>query len=980
MKRIFLFIGFLFLTQSAWATVYYVDINGGTKAQCTGLDPHILAGASGTACALKSPMYVMGAGCGNTGRSTCDVNPIWTTNDVMMINGDNGSGGQAQYPIGYDASGIITPASGSNCNTSNPYNCTMGNTPANTQIIGTGTLRPQLWGREKVIQVLTAANNNILLKNLEITDHSTCIYRGPSGPSFDGFPASCAESGAPLGPYGQDGLWLAGDSITLNTVWIHGMGHLGTNGSDLSNYTAVNTIISGNPSNNDGLAQSKGGINSSTQLSNGSNTGHFTNLTFDHYINIFAGCSERYPLVSSNIYNTSNYINCHDAATSAGQGDGVGSQADFTTCSGNIIFKDSDISYNMQDGIDLLHCGTGHFYFIRSRAEGNAGNQVKTNNQSAQFENSIVFANCNFATGQAWRNSSLASNQFEVCRGGADGILIVDYAGGGPYSIQNSTILSTSGSGILFKNDVGACGPTPSILNTSFIGGNSAFGGQTALYDTQSGCGGITPAMNYNAIYNSGNQGQCTGANSICGQNPQVTGSLTNVLGPNTLHTVGGSSLLYLGTGSPLRSAANSGLTFTNGATDYNSNSRTAWDIGAFKFGSLVPVGQFCLATGECNGQTCTNDFCGGTPGGSGGTSCVNNGSSCGTNGDCCTNFCTGGLCSAALLGNGSSCTAGTQCTSGNCCSNLCAPSACVSQTCGNCIVEGTEGCETPTVSGTCPNTVPVNGSGCSQLCQVEGNNFLPLTGVKSDPGGNLGVLTNSINYTNLDRNTNTSVTKDFGVNFFKTPLTHDLPVRIDSCHDNSPGGGNGALLIPWSLTKSVPASLQTILANHNGAFVYYYCLNGTNGGGPLFQWILGSTSTGVEVDATPISDSAAVGTTRYLDVVWSGSTLTLNVYADSTHTSLIGTSNVTDTQQYQFFATTMGNNTGASGTAISGNVGPITFTSASGGVFCGDGTCNGTDTCATCPADCGQCPNNPASTKMTITGQCTITGNFRVN
>jgi hypothetical protein len=27
---------------------------------------------------------------------------------------------------------------------------------------------------------------------------------------------------------------------------------------------------------------------------------------------------------------------------------------------------------------------------------------------------------------------------------------------------------------------------------------------------------------------------------------------------------------------------------------------------------------------------------------------------------------------------------------------------------------------------------------------------------------------------------------------------------------------------------------------------------------------------------------------------------------------------------------------------------------------FCGDGICNGDETCATCPADCGVCPNNP--------------------
>jgi len=37
------------------------------------------------------------------------------------------------------------------------------------------------------------------------------------------------------------------------------------------------------------------------------------------------------------------------------------------------------------------------------------------------------------------------------------------------------------------------------------------------------------------------------------------------------------------------------------------------------------------------------------------------------------------------------------------------------------------------------------------------------------------------------------------------------------------------------------------------------------------------------------------------------------------------------------------------------------TFTTTSGGMYCGDGTCNNGETCATCSADCGACPTTPS-------------------
>ena len=242
-----------FLTAgNASATNWYVRDGGGTPSQCTGTTNAVSPRTGNNQpCALSNPMYVLGAGCGNTGWNNCDVSPLMADGDTLSISGDSDitPGAQAQYPIGLDVNGIITPVNGNNCFAPAPENCTMANLPPNSTIIGTGTHRPQLWAREQVAQVLNDNNSTATtINNLEITQHSSCVYNGADPQNTtDGFPNRCqTPSGgfsSPFGNWGLTGISLSGAGITLENSWIHGMGQWGITTGSLSGLVEQNNII-----------------------------------------------------------------------------------------------------------------------------------------------------------------------------------------------------------------------------------------------------------------------------------------------------------------------------------------------------------------------------------------------------------------------------------------------------------------------------------------------------------------------------------------------------------------------------------------------------------------------------------------------------------------------------------------------------------------------------------------------------------------
>lgn len=664
---------YLLLSCPSWATTWYVRDGGGTASQCTGTTNAVYLGSgSGQACAVNSTMPLTGIGCSNynQGGGGCTTAPLMHGSDTVYIDGDSDTspGTQAQYRIGYLSTGVNPPGCvASNCGAGGLPN---GTSSIPTSMIGcngytsgvcnaagtTGHFKPQLWGSGANGQVLLADADYIVLKNIEITDHSSCIFGGPVNGCSESSPA--AEDG-----WAKIGLYYGGVNPILENLWIHGL-FWATSSDNFTNLLSENNVYTGNSFNGDG----PGGVYSSgTVTFNGAN---WTNDIID-----FNGCGEKYPMHSQNPYDTQNYIGtgstgglCYDQAN-AGQGDGLGSQAGTTICNGNFYWINDDISFNTQDGIDFLHCNSsGNAYIYQTRTEGNEGQQVKINMSNANIENSEIIGDCYYHnSGNPIDYNNGAMNN---CRAGGDAIALI--MNGGNYYVDNSTVLVT-GPGIQDVGNSANCSGNLYWYNDNVIGGwNTPVYGNTQTatwFDYE--CTNANPPTfeDYNHVWNTNHQEQCAGAHDICNDSSSgTTASLTSsVIGPTSYYQgIDLGHLLYpSGTGT-LIGAANNSITLTGTSNDFNNNSRgSSWTIGSYQIGSTVANGNTCFSNGECSSGTCnTLNMCSG--------SCTANGSTCSVGANCCSTLCQSSLC-VSCLSNNQSCSSGTQCCSGSCIGSVCA-------------------------------------------------------------------------------------------------------------------------------------------------------------------------------------------------------------------------------------------------------------------------------------------------------------------
>lgn len=728
----------LYFTNLSFANNYYVRDGGGNKSQCTGNIDAVYPGTgTNQPCALYNPMFVLGAGCGNFGFGPCNVGGLMSAGDSLYIHGDSdlNPGTQAQYPIGYDSTGTITPANSSNCSIAGSLNCTMGNPPSGggsstmTQILGIGTHQPQMWGREKINQVIEADASFLLLQNIEVTQHSSCIYGSPATGNIGSFPRSCDTSSAPYGPYGIDGVFYGGSGSTMSAMWIHGMSHNGTQSDNLTNWTSIGNTINGNAFNGDAPGD----------LYSGGTVHYSGNNTWQNDIIVYNGCGEIYPNHSSNPYDTANYHDCWDQAN-AGQGDGLGTQAATTICSGTLNFNNDDISFNTQDGIDFLHCNSsGNGYLYRMRLEGNEGQQLKMNNTNDYVENSLIMGDCYY------HNSSnpidlVNSNGMNNCRAGGDAINLI--FNGGNYNIENSTVLAT-GPGIQDAGSSAPCSGSLNWFNDNVIGGyNTPVYGNTQLatwIDNECSSGSVAFTEDYNHVWNTNVQAQCAGAHDKCSDtSAAITTTLTiSMIGPVSYYTGNDlGHLMYPNPSGQLIGNANNAISLTGTSNDFNNFSRgSSWTIGGYQINSTVSNGGTCFFSSECASSDCLNNVCvngscsiNGSGCMSGATccsglcqslscvACLTNGGSCSSNGSCCSGICNAGVCSASsCTSNGGACTIGS-----TCCSTLCQGSQCVmcESTGGSCST-GANCCSGNCCSGSC--ALSCGGSSTGIVTQLTG-------------------------------------------------------------------------------------------------------------------------------------------------------------------------------------------------------------------------------------------------------------------
>ena len=548
---------YFILEGPSFATTWYVRLDGGTSAQCTGTANAAYPGSgSAQSCALNHPAWVIGAP-GTTA--------LLQGGDTLIIDDTNHTTGlQAQYKIGYG----MPNTDSANCALSWSYDCAMSPIPSGpnaanpTTIKGIGhnsgcTAKPQLWGSDGTQQIFNLSHaSNVNIACLELTDHSNCGFRVGNPVCPERWDTSQLS-----GPWSKNGIYaVGGTNFTFTNLDVHGFGERGFLMGGINGLTFDHVNMDGNYWVNWDSDVGASSYNSGT-------------ISLNSVKNRFSGCSEAYP--RSPTFNTADYSNCTDQ-NSGGYGDGYGG----ATTGGDWIIANSEFSHNTQDGLDLLyHDGTGSVSIQRSLFEGNTGNQIKITSPATTIANSIIISNCNYLStnGKVFNTGSWAS-----CRAGGDAV-VYSIAQGGSYQMYDSTVYSDGNSNVLFTNNLGTCNGTEHYIFTNNI---NVGGAATSLYLNALPSTCLIPFNTSKSIIYNISGGTCPSGQNLCSTNPQWVGPISQSASSNVPNVYIQSSSPAIGAGSVISGASN---------LDYNNYSRgSSWDIGALEYGS-VPSGDGTL-------------------------------------------------------------------------------------------------------------------------------------------------------------------------------------------------------------------------------------------------------------------------------------------------------------------------------------------------------------------------------------------------
>lgn len=604
--RLILTIVLLFISSQAWATTWYVradgETYGTTSTTCNGQTDAAYSGGGGPNCAVNSIYEIVqhntdGAG-GTSGTTRI------SGGDTVIVGAPDGVGGSTdQFEHGYDSARSVTP---SGCSSSFPYGCYINSLPSGsdaahpTKLVGRGYdtgcagHKAQLWGANELTQILYQQSGSYIdIECLDITDHSSCVYAGPT----DG----CSTGSYPQGDWVRRGIFA--DSVTnlsLINLDIHGLADRNIMMSRNAGTTTINNVKSIS-AGSAGIDMDNPGAGDDTWT--GTINGNF--LTID-----WSGCHEAYPL-NATIDDVSNESGC----SSQGQGiysDGWG----FGSGSiGTINCTDCKFSWNTQDGFDDLDTtSSGAINFNRVHAEGNSGNQLKMNTMTGHVENSVIIGNCGFFAGQSFTYTG--SGGFDnVCRGTGQAIVLAQNVGGQKYYIYNNTITGNGDTIILTSpSGGGSCDPDTlwDFKNNVILGGTDITSGgieSAGFYfnDGTGTCVGKSITEDYDQVYGT-KEGTVDGAHSRYGD-PLLSGQSTLKMtvspyyqGQNAL------SLVPLSSTSPSRfvitgaNSADETISCTGDCSlDYNGASRgiTNWDGGAIEFSAQPTACTTCKYQGK---------------------------------------------------------------------------------------------------------------------------------------------------------------------------------------------------------------------------------------------------------------------------------------------------------------------------------------------------------------------------------------------
>jgi hypothetical protein len=327
--------------------------------------------------------------------------------------------------------------------------------------------------------------------------------------------------------------------VHLQNLNVHGFATAGVWAGRLADWTVQDVRVAGN-----GWVGWDGDIEGSD-----SNSG---TLRFQRWTVEWNGCSETYP--------GGQPTGCW-AQTAGGYGDGVGTG----TTGGHWIIEDSAFLHNTSDGLDLLYArlSGSSIEIRRTLAEGNAGNQLKTNGPTL-VENSIIVGNCGYFEGQPF------TYYVDNCRA-AGNALSLDLRPGNQVAVVNSTFTSEGDCLVLAVCD-GTCTGSESIrLRNNIFQGHTDF-----LQPFENTCLVYTENfphdpldMDYSTIHNVKDDPCPVGPNDIC-QSPGLANPAIDAFNARLLSA------------SP---AIDAGTTNGAPADDFASRPRDAQpDIGAYEW------------------------------------------------------------------------------------------------------------------------------------------------------------------------------------------------------------------------------------------------------------------------------------------------------------------------------------------------------------------------------------------------------------
>jgi len=442
-------------------TTWYIRPDGGTRysanaptGQCDGKADASYASTGGTGvnqhCAFGDYRYLW------DDQSYGNYGWVISGGDTVILRG-------GPWRVGYDQ-GESDHDVWCRGNSNAPYGCVNPPIPAgtatqHTRILGENyascgsstttnrSMLTQIFGGHGVWNALNLNGAQYVdVECLEITRHSQCtIFGVPSNP------APCNKS-YPIDDYDTNGISTDVNThdVLMQDMWIHGHPSRGIIGPIGGTVTCLRCDIAFN-----------GGAG--WDFDDGKSTASVNGVWNFNYSTIeWNGCNQEYPMVDP-----IPAISCY-GQSDGGYGDGVGTP----TGSGMSANVDhSTFRYNTQDGLDMLHVGTGQhtLTITNSTSYGNNGAAIKlgSNMQSTVITSNLILANCHrLAAPMPGAPSDYNAHLNDFCR--ASDAVPFNFRQGGNTLIANNTFVtyapttfdigcgdaSCSDSTLTFKNNI----------------------------------------------------------------------------------------------------------------------------------------------------------------------------------------------------------------------------------------------------------------------------------------------------------------------------------------------------------------------------------------------------------------------------------------------------------------------------------------------------------------------------------------------